>query len=392
MKSIDNYDLVVVGCGFTGGLIAHLAAKHHNSRVLILEKRKHIAGNMYDEEDAETGILIQKYGPHSFHTDSKEVFELVRGIGEWEPFVLRARAQIEQKLTPSPFNFKTIEDYFDPETAMTIKTHLAEKFCYRPKVTILEMLNSDDPVIREYAEFLFQKDYRPYTAKQWGIAPEDLDVSVLQRVPVRLSYIDQYFDDRYQMQPQGGYTAFFKKMLDSPNIDICLSTDALERITLCEDKTLMLDGKRICIPLVFTGPLDELFDCKYGRLPYRSLHFSYQTLSTKSFQPTPGVAYPVVEGYTRITEFSKLMTRPPCVDKTIVAYEYPEVYGSERGKEAYYPILTKESQELYNRYLSEARKYPRLYPCGRLGDFKYYNMDQSILRALDIFKKLPLRK
>ncbi len=385
-----NYDLIVVGCGFSGALIAHLAVKRRNQRVLLLEKRSHIAGNMYDERDPETGILVQKYGPHSFHTDNPAAFALVHSLGEWEPFVLRVRAQLQDRLTPSPFNFQTVGDFFPPEKALEIKTHLVEEFSYRPKVTILELLHSGDPVVREYAEFLFQQDYRPYTAKQWGIAPEELDVSVLQRVPVRLSYIDQYFDDRYQMQPKGGYTALFERMLDDERIEVRLSVDACRHLEL-KDGTIQLDKETVSVPIVYTGALDELFQCKYGKLPYRSLSFTYKTLPTRDFQPTPGVAHPMAEGYTRITEFSKLMTAPPDTDKTIIAYEYPEKYGSERGKEAYYPILTADSQKLYQRYLDEAKKYPLLYPCGRLGDFKYYNMDQAVLRAAELFETLPLQ-
>ncbi len=385
------YDLIIVGCGFSGALIAYLAAKRLNQRVLILEKRNHIAGNMYDEKDAETGILVQKYGPHSFHTDNSRVFELLQELGDWEPFVLRARAQVLGRFTPSPFNFNTIEDYFPPKKALEIKTHLVKEFSYRPKVTILEMLHSSDPVVAEYADFLFRQDYQPYTAKQWGIAPEKLDISVLQRVPVRLSYLDQYFDDRYQMQPKGGYTAFFEKLLSDEKIELRLSTDARRLLTLDNDGTVRLEGEAVQIPVVYTGALDELFDCKYGKLPYRSLSFEYKVLQGRDFQPTPGVAYPLAEGYTRITEFSKLMTLPPDTDKTIIAYEYPEKYGSDKGKEAYYPILTAESQGLYQRYLNEAKRYRMLYPCGRLGDFKYYNMDQAILRALELFEELNPR-
>lgn len=385
-----SYDLVIVGCGFSGALIAHLAAKQLKKHVLVLEKRDHIAGNMYDGRDPETGILVQRYGPHSFHTDNDQVFELVHELGEWEPFVLRARAQIQGRLTPSPFNFQTIEDYFPPQKALEIKTHLVQEFSYRPKITILEMLQSGDPVVAKYADFLFCHDYRPYTAKQWGITPEELDISVLQRVPIRLSYIDQYFDDRYQMQPKGGYTVFFEKMLSNKKIDLQLSMDACQHLMLKDDGSILLDGETVNVPVIYTGALDELFRFKYGKLPYRSLSFEYQILPTCDFQPTPGVAYPLAEGYTRITEFSKLMTLPPDTDKTIIAYEYPERYGSGKGKEAYYPILTADSQRLYQCYRDEAKRYPMLYPCGRLGDFKYYNMDQAILRAAELFKSLPL--
>ena len=386
--NINDYDLLVVGCGFTGGIIAYLAANRLNKKVLIVDKRSHIAGNMYDELDEETGILIQRYGPHSFHTESEEVYRLLCEIGEWEPFILRARVEVQGKNTPSPFNFKTVDDFFSPKEAHKIKTHLANSFSYRPKVTITEMMSSQDPIVREYAQFLYREDYCPYTAKQWGIKPDELDISVLQRVPVRLSYDDRYFDDRFQMQPKGGYTKFFKKMLLSSNIRMELNTDIREHLTLQDNGTILFDDAILKIPMVYTGALDELFECSFGKLPYRSLSFDYQTISVSDFQETPGVAYPFAEKYTRITEFSKLMPLPPKTGKTIIAYEYPVQYGN--GNEPYYPILTQESSKIYEKYCELAEKYPLLYYCGRLGDFKYYNMDNAILRAMEIFEKLPL--
>lgn len=369
-----------------------MAATRLNQRVLILEKRNHIAGNMYDEVDPHTGILIQRYGPHSFHTVNEKVYNMMREIGDWEPFTLRARAEIQGKVTTSPFNFNTIESYFTSERALEIKTHLVNCFDYRPKVTITEMLNSDDPVVQDYAQFLFREDYLPYTAKQWGISPEELDISVLQRVPVRLSYVDGYFDDRYQMQPKGGYTAFFRQMLNCTNIEIRLNTDIKKHIELRPDGTILFDDQQLKVPMVYTGALDELFECKFGQLPYRSLSFRYKTVDCSSFQETPGVAHPFAKDYTRITEFSKLMTLPPKTDKTVLAYEYPEKYGSPNGQEPYYPILTEASKMLYARYCMEASHFPKLFPCGRLGDFQYYNMDDAILRAMEVFDALPLQR
>ncbi len=380
-------DILIVGCGFTGSIIAYLAAKRLNKKVLIIDKRNHIGGNMYDEYDENTGILVQKYGPHSFHTNNKDVFKLLREIGEWEPFVLRARAEIKGELTPSPFNFTTIEQYFTCEQANEIKTHLCEKYDYQSKATIVDMLHSEDKIISEYAKFLFEQDYRPYTSKQWGIQPEELDISILKRVPVRLSYIDQYFDDQFQVQPKNGYTEFFYKMLDVDGIEIRLSTNARDILDI-KDNNIYFEGEKLNIPVIYTGPLDELFDCKFGKLPYRSLSFEYKTLDTPTFQPTPGVAYPFADGYTRVTEFSKLMTCPPKTDKTIVAYEYPEVYGSEKGKEPYYPILTENSINTYQKYVEIAKNIQNLYPCGRLGNFKYYNMDNAIESAISIFENL----
>ena len=184
--SYGEFDYLVIGAGFAGSVVSYLAAKD-GKKSLVLEKRDHIAGNMYDEVDEETGILVQRYGPHSFHTVDEEIYKFVCSIGEWEPYTLRARVEIEGKLTPSPFNFATVDQYFEPDKAMEIKTHLVNEFDYAPKTTIVKLLNSDDPVIKEYAQFLFEKDYKPYTSKQWGIAPEELAISVLERVPVRLN-------------------------------------------------------------------------------------------------------------------------------------------------------------------------------------------------------------
>lgn len=386
-KRIEDYDYLVVGSGFAGSIIAYLAAKA-GKRSLILEKRSHIAGNMYDEIDEETGILVQRYGPHTFHTKDKAIYDFVVSIGEWEPYTLRARVDIQGKLTPSPFNYQTVDDFFPFEKAKEIKRRLAKTFDFAPVVTIPKLLNNDDPLIREYAAFLFENDYKPYTAKQWGIAPEELDISVLERVPVRLSYDDKYFDDRYQMMPVGGFTKFFEAMLDNPLIDIVTECDALEHIHLEEESgTIQFDGKKLQIPLIFTGALDELFQHKFGVLPYRSLSFDYRVFDTPSYGETSGIAYPMAEGYTRTTEFSKLPQQDG-FDKTIVAFEYPEKYGTEKGKLPYYPILTEASKQLYVRYLEHASRYPNLYPCGRLADFKYYNMDQVVARAIEVFNKI----
>jgi UDP-galactopyranose mutase len=383
--SISNYDIVIVGSGFVGSVIAYMAAKD-GKRVLLLERRNHIAGNMYDEVDPGTGILIQKYGPHSFHTNDDSVFDFVASVGEWFPFTLTARVEIKGRMTPSPFNFATIDQFFARDKAHAIKKRIADTYRYAPKATILEMLESRDPLIKEYADFLFEHDYRPYTVKQWNIKPSELDVSVLKRVQVRFDYMDRYFDDRYQMMPEGGYTKFFRELLNSPLIDIKLNCDALERIAIKGD-CILYDNERLELPLVYTGAVDELFGCACGKLPYRSLRFEYKVMEQKSFQPAPGVAYPMANGYTRITEYTKL---PPqdAGAKTIIAYEYPLQYGDEYGGEPYYPVLTRESGELCAEYLHLAGSVPNLYLGGRLADFKYYNMDEAVLRALELYPQI----
>ena len=384
---VQKYDILIVGCGFVGGVIAYLAAKD-GKRVLVLERRSHIAGNMYDETDPDTGILVQKYGPHSFHTMDDIVYDFVTSVGEWYPFTLTARVYMLGKAVPSPFNFTAIETFFEPQKAHAIKKRIVDVYRYEPKKTITELLKSDDPLIKEYADFLFESDYRPYTVKQWGIKPEDLDISVLSRVPVRLNYIDRYFDDKYQMMPEGGFTSFFDRLLEDDLIDVVLNCDALEHLTPDTfTGHILFDGEALDIPVVFTGPTDELFWHRFGKLPYRSLRFEQKTLDIESFQDAPGVAYPEAKGYTRIMECTKL----PVQDgkgKTIVIYEYPEEYGSEKGKEPYYPVLTAESADMYKQYATLAEGIKNLYLCGRLADFKYYNMDQAILRALKVYKTI----
>lgn len=379
-----KYDIIVVGCGFAGAVIAYMAAKE-NKKVLIVDKRNHIAGNMYDYVD-ESGILIQKYGPHSFHTEKEDVYKFIISIGDWYEYRLRARVFINEKFTPSPFNFKTIDQYYEKKKAEELKKRLEKYYNGRKKVTVVEMIESQDELIREYADFLFEKDYRPYTSKQWGISLEEIDVSVLKRVPVRLDYTDGYFDDKYQVMPKGGFTKFFEKMLDNKNIDVKLEYDIFNHIEI-KGNNILYNDEILKIPFVFTGELDLLFGCKYGKLPYRSLYFDMQTHNVESYQETSGVAYPMADGYTRITEYKKI----PMQDikgKTTIAVEYPKVYRGEKGDEPYYPILTDESKELYEMYFEESKKIDKLYVCGRLADFKYYNMDDVIKRSLDVYKSI----
>lgn len=380
-----NYDIIIAGCGFAGATIAYLAAQD-GKNVLIVEKRNHIAGNMYDYVD-DAGILVQKYGPHTLHTNSEKIYRFLSSIGGWNPYILRARVMIDGQYTPSPFNFKTIDQYFPKEKGSRLKSRLLEYYPGLKSTAIVDLLECEDSSIREYARFLFEKDYRPYTAKQWGIKPEELDISVLKRVPVRLDYTDAYFDDKYQLMPEKSFTAFFEKMLESRNIEVMLNTDALDFAAFKDNGEMEWNGCPLEIPFVYTGPVDELFGLKFGRLPYRSLWFDWQTHDTDSYQETSGVAYPMAEGYTRITEYKKLPVQD-VPGKTTIAVEYPADYGSPKGREPYYPVLTAESQKMYQRYLETARQINRLYLCGRLAEFKYYNMDQVIQRAMCIYEEI----
>ena len=372
-------EYIVVGAGITGAVISrHLAEK--GCKVTVIDKRSTIAGNLYEEKN-EDGILVQKYGPHIFHTNSERVFEYITKYGEWEDYFLECMVYMNGKYTPSPFNFKTIDDYYDAEKAALIKEHIKAKYGDAEKTTIVDMLNSDDALIKEYADFLFDNDYSLYTAKQWGISPKEIDISVLKRVPVLFSYKTGYFDDVHQCMPKGGFTSVIKNILSHENITVKLNTDAMDFIEI-KGEELLIDGKPTDKTVVYTGAADELMKCAYGVLPYRSLRFEYKNESTDSYQDAPVVAYPQEPGFTRITEYTKLPVQN-ANGKTVIALEYPLAYVAGEA-EPYYPIPTDESRALYEKYRAHLEKVPNLILCGRLGDYKYYNMDQAIERALEL--------
>jgi len=372
-------DALVVGCGLCGAVIARELAER-GKRVVIWERRAHIGGNMYDYVD-EHGFLVQKYGPHTFHTKKKELYDYMCRFGSWQEYKLTCGAVWDGRYTPTPFNFTTINTFFPTEQAEKIKNKLREAFADREFASVVEALEHPDPDIRGYAEFLFQNDYAPYTAKQWGVSPKEIDPGVLKRVPLRFSYDEGYFDDPYQVMPERSFTCFFENLLNHPNIHVELKIEALEHLKVQGDK-LSLDGEKVDFPVFYTGALDELFGCIYGRLPYRSLRFEWKYTDRNSFQPAPVVAYPQEPGYTRITEYKKL---PVQVGQgSSYAVEYPLPYREDEKLEPYYPVLTAESQTQYARYRDLADKVPNLILCGRLADFKYYNMDQALERALAV--------
>lgn len=383
MMNISDYDAVVVGCGLTGSVIArHLA--DNGKRVLILERRDHIGGNMYDYTDSH-GFLVQKYGPHTFHTVKKELYDFMCRYEEWNEYKVICGAFIDGKCTPTPFNFQTIDDFYSPTEAENLKKHIKAFFGERRTATVVEVLKCGDPVIEKYAQFLFDKDYSLYTAKQWGISPSEIDVSVLKRVPLRFSYDVGYFDDEFQVMPKHSFTSFFENLLDNSNIAVKLGIDALEYIKICDNK-IYFDNRPLNIPLIYSGALDELFEFKLGRLPYRSLKFEWKYEERDSVQDMPIVAYPQAEGFTRITEYKKMPVQNG--RGSSYAVEFPLPYNSDKKAEPYYPVLTAESQKKYEQYSKLGDKVENLIYCGRLGDFKYYNMDQALERALQICKEL----
>ena len=376
-------DCLVAGCGLTGSVIARQLAER-GAQVEVWDRRADIGGNMYDYVD-EHGFLVQKYGPHTFHTKKKELFDYMCRFEQWQEYKLTCGAVWNGQYTPTPFNFTTIDTFFPPEQGERLKGKLKAAFAGREFATVVEVLEHPDPDIRAYAEYLFEKDYAPYTAKQWGISSAEIDPSVLKRVPLRFSYDEGYFDDSYQVMPVHSFTRFFKNLLDHPNITVKLGVEALKHLRVANG-TLLLNGVEITAPVVYTGALDELFEGIYGHLPYRSLRFEWHYTEQGSIQAAPVVAYPQEAAYTRITEFKKL----PLQDKAGSSYalEYPVPYSEGQAMEPYYPVLTEESKKQYAKYRKLAEQIPNLIFCGRLADFKYYNMDQALENALNICKAL----
>lgn len=372
----------IAGSGIVGAVLAaELAKKGHT--VQVLERRAHAGGNVYDYDD-EYGIHVHHYGPHIFHTNDDEVYRYVSDNCELRDFNLVCGSVMDGKCVPTSFDFSSVDTFF-PEEAEEIKAHIKAEFGDRASATVLEMLESQDSYVRRFADFLYEKDYKPYTAKQWGIDPEKVDRRIFKRVPILFSYGSRYFSDKHQAMPVKGYMEFIENLLKTSGIELRLNEEALDRFSI-RDNQVMDGDKPLDGVLIFTGALDELFGCKHGKLPYRSLRFAWKHEDIDSFQDMPVVAYPQAEGFTRITEYKKLPVQE--VRGTTYAVEYPLPYKQGEAMEPYYPVLTEESQELFRKYYEEAKQVRGLAFAGRLAEFKYYNMDQAIRRALDLAREL----
>lgn len=376
-----NY--IIIGCGITGAVIARELAEKGNS-VVIYDRRSHIAGNLYDYID-EHGYLVQQYGPHIFHTSDDEVINYVKKYETWRPFKLVCGATWDNKYTNTPFNFSTIDIFFSESKAKQIKEKLKAAYPKEKTVTVVELLNHEDSVIKEFADFLFKNDYAPYTAKQWGMDPSEVDPSILKRVPIILSYDKGYFSDSFEAMPTHSYSTFVQNILNHKNIDVILNVEAMHHLSVA-DNHLYWDNKLLRDKVIFTGAIDELLNGIYGQLPYRSLRFEWKYENVDSYQNAPVVAYPKEKGFTRITEYKKLP--PQTGSGTSFSVEYPIPYVEGERMEPYYPVVTEKSLLIYEKYKAIIDDINGLTVCGRLGNFKYYNMDQAIKNALNVANQL----
>jgi UDP-galactopyranose mutase len=359
------FDYLVVGAGFAGSVMAERLARGSNLKVLICDKRSHIGGNAYDHYD-EAGLMVHRYGPHIFHTNSAEVFAYLSRFTEWRAYEHRVLARVDGQLLPMPINLDTVNRLygFDLDSAQL------EAYFRRVAEPCAQVRNSEDVVVSRVGRDLYEKFVRNYTRKQWGLDPSQLDPTVLARIPTRVNRDDRYFTDTYQAMPRHGFTRLFERMLDHPNISILLQTDYRDVI-----------GHVPFREMVYTGPVDAYFDYRYGNLPYRSLEFRHQTLARELHQPVAVVNYPNEHDYTRVTEFKHLTG--PVHPRTSIVYEYPRAEG-----DPYYPIPRPENAETYKKYQALADATANVHFVGRLATYRYYNMDQVVAQALTLYGRV----
>lgn len=364
------FDYLIVGAGFAGCVVAERLASQYRQRVLIVEKRNHIGGNCYDCYD-EAGILTHRYGPHTFHTNNRKVFEYLLQFTAWRYYQHRVRAYVDGKFLPIPINLDTINQLY----GLNLSGQELTQYFERVREPVSHVKTAEDAIVSQVGRDLFEKFFKGLTAKHWGMDASKLDASVTLRIPVRTSRDDRYFSDRFQGIPKHGYTALFIRMLQQPAISVLLNTDYRSIIKEFKFKRL-----------VFTGPIDEYFDYLHGPLPYRSVHFEYETLPCDSlpggtYQPTGTVTYPNDYDFTRVAEFKHFtgQTHP----LTTIVRQYPKDSG-----EPYYPIPNEETKALYQKYAALAEKEKNVWFVGRLANYQYFNMDQVIEKALELVEKI----
>ncbi len=366
------FDWLIVGAGFAGATLAERIATQRGEKVLVIDRRPHIGGNAYDRHN-DDGLLVHQYGPHIFHTNSKDIAAYLSQFTEWRPYEHRVLGRVDDRLVPIPINLDTVNTLYD--LSLTSE-ELPAWFAARAE-TVDPIRTSEDVVVSVVGRELYEKFFQGYTRKQWGMDPSELDKSVTARVPTRTNRDDRYFTDTFQAMPKHGYTRMFEAMLDHPNITVMTQVDFA-------DLGNEIDYRN----LIWTGPIDEYFGFRFGKLPYRSLEFVHQTLDTEWFLPTGTVNYPQTEAYTRVSEYKHMTGQVH--PKTAITYEYPSAVG-----DPYYPIPRLENAELYKRYEALALAARDVWFVGRLATYRYYNMDQVTGQALATFRRIqdavPLR-
>lgn len=364
-------DVLIVGTGLAGSILAERIASQLDRRVIIIDKRFHIGGNCYDFRQ-DDGVLIHKYGPHIFHTSNLKQFEYISRFTEWNKYFHTVLGSVDGKLVPVPFNFNSLYALFPLKFAKKLEEKLISKFGFGIKIPILKMKEDADDDIQFLADYVYRNVFLNYTTKQWGLTPEELDPTVTSRIPVFLSRDDRYFQDTYQGIPKDGYTKIFERMLNHPNIKVLLNTDFVEVKDEIKYKYL-----------IYTGAIDEFFDYKLGELPYRSLRFDLQKFELQQYQPVAQVNYPNNNQYTRVTEFKHFL--PYNTPSTTVAFEYPEQFQLGLN-ERFYPIPRTENRTLYEKYLELANQISsNTLFVGRLAEYRYYNMNEVVGVALMMF-------
>jgi UDP-galactopyranose mutase len=363
----NGFDYLIVGAGFAGSVLAERLAAGLGKRVLVVDRRPHIGGNAYDHYD-DAGILVHRYGPHIFHTNSQRIVDYLSRFTQWRPYEHRVLAVVDGQQVPIPINRTTLNALYGLNLA---SDEDAEAYLASRAEPVESIRTSEDVVVNQIGRELYEKFFRGYTRKQWGLDPSQLDKMVTSRIPTRTNVDDRYFTDSFQQMPLHGYTRMFERMLDHPNIKIMLNTDYREIRNLVSYQHL-----------IYCGPIDEYFDYRFGKLPYRSLKFEHRTLDQEQFQPVATVNYPSEDvPYTRISEYKHLTGQQH--GKTSITYEYPSAEG-----DPYYPIPRPENAELYKRYQKLADVTPGVTFLGRLGTYKYYNMDQVVGQALALYKRI----
>jgi len=362
---MEMFDYLIVGAGFAGSILAERLARGSGKHVLLVDRRPHIGGNAYDHYD-DSGILIHKYGPHIFHTNCREVFDYLSRFTEWHQYQHRVLASVDGQLVPIPINLDTINHLY----GLNLTSFEMEQFLASRAEQKQHVRTSEDVVVSKVGRELYEKFFRGYTRKQWGLDPSELDAQVTARVPTRTNRDARYFTDTYQAMPRQGFTRLFANMLDHPNIRILLNTDYRE-----------IRGLIPYREMIYTGPIDEYWDYRFGKLPYRCLEFKHETINRPVFQPVAVVNYPNDYAFTRITEFKHLTGQEH--PKTSIVYEFPQAEG-----DPYYPIPRAENAEIFRNYQQLADETEGVHFVGRLATYRYYNMDQVVAQALTLYARI----